>query len=455
MAVLISERHAHSGPVAHHAPGLNSTMLLARPCAPAVRWVAHTWRVEAERVTNPGLRAVFAQSDYRRLWAARTISQWGDTFNFVALALLIFDLTGSGLGVSGVIVAETVPVLLLAPVAGPLVDRISKVRVMVTSDAFRLVLAVVLAVWHDAPAGVYAVAFAMSVGGVFFNPAASSVLPALVSKSALVAANSGIWTAAVLSQIVLAPVAGLLVVTVGYGPAFAINAVSYALSALVLRGLRVPEVRPRQQRTRLWADAREGATVIVRRRLLRALAIGQLLAALSAGATSALLVVLAEEHLGVTGRGYGLLIGAIGIGAALGPLALLRFIRDPTRLIFVFGPFGLRGLIDLILATVTALPLAAASLVVYGLGTSTGAVTFNSMLQAETPEHVRGRVFASMDVLWQAGRLISLGIGGVLADVYGIQSVYYLGGALLLAAATAGLLAARPSETGRSGRLIS
>lgn len=392
---------------------------------------------------RPGLRHVFAHPDYRRLWAARTISQWGDTFNFVALALLIYDLTGSGLGVTGVVVAEVLPVLLLAPVAGPLVDRWPRIRVMVGSDLFRMALMVVLAAWHDAPAGVYAIAFAMSVGAVFFNPAAGSVLPALVSKDALMAANSGIWTAAVLSQIALAPLAGLIVVNLGYGPAFTINAISYALSALVLRRLLVTRPVEQIQRRRLLAEAREGVTVLIRHRMLRALAVGQLLAALSAGATSALLVVLAKDHLGVTGRGYGLLIAAIGIGAAMGPLLMLRFIRNPARPVFVFAPFGLRGVVDLVLATVTAVPVAAASLVAYGVGTSTGAVTFNSMLQAEAPEHVRGRVFATMDLLWQTGRLISLGIGGILADTYGIQAVYYLGGALLLAAAAAGLTSTR------------
>lgn len=394
---------------------------------------------------RPGLRAVFAQPAYRRLWAARTVSQWGDTFNFVALALLIYDLTGSGLGVTGVVVAEILPVLLLAPIGGALVDRMSRVSVMLGSDLFRLVLMVLLALWHDAPAGVYAIAFAMSVGAVFFNPAAGSILPAVVGKDALVAANSGIWTAAVLSQIVLAPLAGLLVIGVGYGPAFTINAISYGVSALVLRGLHVTGPVERVQRRRLLAETREGVRVLLSQRLLRALAIGQLLAALSAGATSALLVVLAQEQFGVTGGGYGLLVGVIGIGAALGPLAMLRLIRDPAQPLFVFGPFALRGLVDLVLATVTAIPIAATSLVVYGVATSTGAITFNSMLQAETADGVRGRVFASMDVLWQGGRLVSLGVGGVLADLYGIQVVYYLGGALLLAAAAAGLGADRRS----------
>ncbi len=391
---------------------------------------------------------MFAGPGYRRLWSARTMSQWGDTFNFVALALLIYDLTGSGLGVSGVVVAEILPVLLLAPFAGPLVDRWPRVRVMVSSDLYRSALAIVLVVWHDAPVGVYTVAFGMSVGAVFFNPAASSVLPALVKKDALVAANSGIWTAAVLSQIVLAPLAGLLVVSLGYGPAFAINAVSYAISAVLLHGLQVPGHPEKVQRRRLLAEAREGVAVLVHHRLLRALAVGQFLAALSAGATSALLVVLAKEHLGVSGRGYGLLIGAIGIGAALGPLVLLRLIRNPARPLFVFGPYGLRGVVDLALASVASVPFAAGALALYGVGTSTGAVTFNSMLQAETPEHVRGRVFASMDVLWQGGRLLSLAVGGALADLYGIEAVYYLAGALLLAAAAAGLASTKSgSET--------
>ncbi len=86
------------------------------------------------------------------------------------------------MGVSGVVVAEILPVLLLAPVAGPLGDRWPRVRVMIGSDLCRVGLALVLAVWHEAPVAVYAVAFAMSVGSVFFNPAASSVLPALVRE---------------------------------------------------------------------------------------------------------------------------------------------------------------------------------------------------------------------------------------------------------------------------------
>ena len=349
---------------------------------------------------------LLAGSAYRRLWAARTVSQCGDVAQFTALALLAFHLTGSGLGVSGVVIAEIAPVLLLAPLAGPLVDRLPRVTVMVGADLARMVLAAVLAVWHRDIALVYAVAFGLSAGSVFFNPAAGSLLPALVTDDELVAANSGIWSAAVLSQILVAPLAGLLTATAGYGWAFAANAASFAISAALLRGLSSSEARRPVTTVSIWAQDREALHLVARDRLLRALAVAQTLAALSAGATSALLVVLAAR------------------------------IRRPTA---VFTAYGLRGVVDVALATITALPAALAALVCYGIGTSTGNIAFATVIQSHVPDRLRGRVFSAFDLIWQSMRLTSLLIGGLLADAVGIRAVYYLGGALLAAAALAGL----------------
>jgi MFS family permease len=248
---------------------------------------------------------VLSNRRYRRLWAARTVSQWGDIAQFTALALLVFHLTGSGLGVSGVVIAEIVPVLLLAPLAGPLTDRLPRVTVMIAADLARMVLAAALAIWHGQIAVVYAIAFGLSAGAVFFNPAAGSLLPALVSGDELVAANSFIWSAAVLSQVVLAPLAGLLTATAGYGWAFAANAASFAVSALLLRGLRVSEAPRPVATVTIWSQAREALGLVGRDRLLRALAVAQALAALSAGATSALLVVLAAHRLHISAAGTG------------------------------------------------------------------------------------------------------------------------------------------------------
>lgn len=392
------------------------------------------------------MRHVFGQGGYRRLWSARTVSQCGDVFATVALSLLVFDLTGSPLGVSAVVFAEIVAVLLLAPFAGTLVDRMPRVAVMVGADLWRAVLATLLIFVGDQVAAVYAVAFGLSLGAVLFTPAANSAVPTLVREDELVAANSGIWTAAVLSQVALAPLAGILYAAVGAGPAFGINAASFVVSALLLTGLRLPAATAAMERRGFFADALAGVRLLAGDRLLRTLGVGQVLGALSAGATSALLVVLARDHLNLPSSGYGLLLGAIGVGAVLGPIVLTRVVNDPRRPMFVFGPFVVRGLVDIVLATFTAIPIALVMLAAYGFSTSTGAVTFNSLLQAHTPEHARGRIFASFDLLWQLGRLVSILIGGLLAAALGISAVYYLGGALLLLAAGIGFAGIRPSH---------
>lgn len=409
--------------------------------------------------SRSGLSGVFALPGYRRLWAARTISQWGDVAASVALALLVLQLTGSGLGVSAVVAAEILPVLLLAPLAGVVVDRLPRRTVMVAADLTRAMLAGALPLVADDIGAVYAIAAGMSAASVFFNPAAGALLPDLVRRNQLVAANSGIWTTAVLSQIVLAPITGLVVTATGPTVPFWVNAGSYVVSALLLIGLpgsarsaRAPGTpagtRPWRDR---WTEAAAGIQHIRADRRLVALGVGQVLAALSAGATSALLVVYVRDHLHARPAGYGIALGAIGVGAALGPLVLIRFIRDPARPGWVFGPYALRGGVDLLLAASSSLPTAVAALAVYGLGTSTGAVTFNTMLQATMPDALRGRVMAAFDLTWQTGRLLSLAVGAVMADLIGVQAVYVSGGVLLLLAAALGSVswcrAARP-ETG-------
>jgi len=231
---------------------------------------------------------------------------------------------------------------------------------------------------------------------------------------------------------------GVAVTAWGAAPAFWVNAASFAASALILTRLRLPHV-PAAMPGRWASRVTEGGRLLVRDRLLRPLAVVQLLAALSAGATSALLVVLASERLNAGATGFGILLGAIGVGAAAGPFLFTRLTTNPRRPAFVFGPYLLRGFVDLVLATTRNVPAAAAALTLYGAGTSTGMVTHSSLLQAEVPAEHRGRVFASFDMIWQTGRLASLAVVGIAADQFGIQAVYALGGLLLLAAGTIGL----------------
>lgn len=390
-----------------------------------------------DRQPSP-IRRALARRAFRRLFIAQTVSRWGDTFNAVAFVIVVFELTGSGLKVSGAVVMEIIPVLAFGFIAGTIIDRLPRRRVMITADIGRAVIAGLLAFNPDQLWALYAAAFGLSALSVFFNPAAASVTPDLVDEDELVGANSAVWSAAVLSQIILAPVAGAVVAWAGASTAFAINAASFLVSAAALTGLQVPN-RPRARTQSRWAEALEGVQVIRRSRFLATLASVQALAALSAGATSALLVVLAQQHLDVEASGFGLLLGAIGIGAATGPLVLQRLVTDVRRPSLLFGPYLLRGVVDLILAAFSSFAVALGALAAYGIGTSTGNVTYNTALQATTPERLRGRVFAFYDIVWQTARLLSIGIGGVLADQLGIRGVYIAGGVLLLAAGLLGI----------------
>jgi MFS family permease len=390
-------------------------------------------------VSSP-LRRALAAPRFRRLLLARTLSRWGDIFSAVALVVLVFRLTGSGLKVGATAVFEIVPVLVFGLFAGAVVDRLPRVRVMVASDIGRGVLALSLVAFHDSLLVVYAVAFAMAAMSTFFTPAAVSVVPALVEREEdLVGANAVMTSSAIVSQIVLAPVAGAVVAFAGPGTAFAVNAASFFMSAVLLARLSVPAAAPVTARRRGYLnDVRDGLVLMRTDPLLRALAQVQALAALSAGATSALLVVFSEQHLHVGPERFGFLLMAIAVGQGAGPLVLQRFISDVRRPALLFGPLVARGLVNLVLVASSTFGMAFAALAVYGLATNTGGVTFNTLLQRSVADRSRGRTFAFFDVVWQAGRLSSVALGGGLADWLGVEVVWLVAGALLLGAGILG-----------------
>ena len=391
--------------------------------------------------------------EFRRLWLAHAISRSGDAFNTVAVVVLVFQLTGTGRGVAGAVMFEVLPMLLIGPIAGLAADKMPRRRLMVGADLVRAVAAGSLVLATASVPAVFAVAFVLSAAATVFNPAAASLLPDVVDEADLITANSALWSAAVIAQIALAPAAGL-VIAVGGGVrvAFALNAATFVVSALLLLGIRVGRT-PASIEVRGWAGALAGVTAVRANPLLRRLAIVQILASLSAGATSGLLVVLAQRHLGVGPRGFGSLLAAIGVGAAIGPAVLRRFIRAADRR-WLFGPYLVRGAVDLTLATVASPIIAGVSLVAYGMSTSTGTVAYQTTLQQAVPADIRGRTISFFDVIWNTARLVSLAAGALLADSIDIRWVYVAAAALLLAAAAIGLTTNIEVEPEPSGRAL-
>src|SRR5215208_2580449 len=168
---------------------------------------------------------------YFPLWLGQLVSNFGDTLHYIALVMLVFQLSGKGLAVSGLVAAEVVPVLLLGPVAGVIIDRFSRKAVLIGSDLFRAALVLSLlwpqGVWHA-----YLVAAGLAAGNTFFNPTVQAVIPALTTGQQRLAANSVAWSTGRLVQIIASAVVGGLIALVGIGPAFTINAVSFVASAV-------------------------------------------------------------------------------------------------------------------------------------------------------------------------------------------------------------------------------
>ena len=191
-----------------------------------------------QTVRVPYLR-VIRSPRYFPLWLGQIISNLGDTLNYVALVVLVFRLSHSGLAVSALVLAEIVPTLLLGPIAGVAIDRFDRKRVLIVVDSLRAVLVLVLALTHALWA-VYLLATLLAVGSTLFNPALQAVIPALLTDEERLAANSVAWSSGRLVQIIGASVAGGLIAWAGTTPAFLVNAASFAFSAVMLARLSIP-----------------------------------------------------------------------------------------------------------------------------------------------------------------------------------------------------------------------
>src|SRR5439155_19096873 len=115
------------------------------------------------------------------------------TLHYIALVVLVFQLTGQGLAVAGLVAAEVVPVLVLGPVAGVVIDRFSRKAVLIGADLFRAALVLTL-LWPQGAWHAYIVAAGLAAGNTFFNPTVQAVIPVVTTEDQRLAANSVGWS---------------------------------------------------------------------------------------------------------------------------------------------------------------------------------------------------------------------------------------------------------------------
>ena len=365
---------------------------------------------------------VLHNPQFRRLWIAQVVSQLGDWFNAVAVYALLLDLTGSATLVAAMMVVQLLPLALVGPMAGVVVDRMSRRTLMIGADLARAVLFAGLVFVRSADQ--IWLAFVLVTLGViataFFEPARTALLPDVVPREHLITANALSAATWAVMLAIGASLGGAITVLVGRDTAFVCNGLSFLASALALRGLHVHESH--------HALHAQGSTVRLRDAFHYLRAHPSTMALLSikgvwaiAGGMMLLLTVFGQRVFvsapgDTAARGIGVLFAARGVGAIGGALlarAVQRYDAGRLRKLVPWA-YGLAALGYLTLANAPNLAIGALAVVwAHVFGTLLW-VLGSVLLQLVVAPEVRGRIFAlelALHTFVSAAAIILTGIG--------------------------------------------
>jgi MFS family permease len=356
---------------------------------------------------NPYISLLRRNRDFRLLYIGQAISQLGDWFNAVAVYALLLDLTGSATAVAWMMIVQFLPVAVVGPLAGVVVDRVNRRRLMITTDMLRGCLILGLLVVRTADqVWIAYVVMALTVGAqAFFEPARTATIPNITSADELLPANalsSATWSAMLA---IGASVGGIVTAVAGRNVAFGLNAASFFCSALFIGRTRYDSTPASVPRSAGFA-AMTGITDLVEgmRYVRRESHVAALMCVKAgwglAGGVLLLLTVFGQRVFPLAGgaaAGIGVLYAARGVGAGLGPVALRWILgQQPRTLRRAIGPaFFTVGLFYVALAGAPTLALAALAVLCAHIGGSILWVFSTVLLQMEVPDRFRGRVFAA------------------------------------------------------------
>jgi MFS family permease len=336
---------------------------------------------------------------FRKLWAAQTLSALGDRAHQVALTWWTLSVTGSLAQTGAMLIATTLPFVLLGPVAGTAADRWPRKRLMVACDLARavIVLGVAWLAWtHQLTPPILLVASAaLTCLTAFFTPAAMSCVPALVPADGVLAATARM-EASVEGMGILGPaVGGLIVAAYGAEGAFAINGLSFLLSGLLIGLLRVPAVEGGEPEP--FASAMWGGVRVLRAHPTVAGALAGL-AACNVFSTPVLLFMpyFAKDVFQVGARGLGWLEACLGVGTVVAALAWARAGQVRRRFPVMVGGFAGMGLCLVAMGWWPNYAMHLAALLAVGLLLGSVNVVMLAWFQEKVPGPELGRFFVIM-----------------------------------------------------------
>jgi MFS family permease len=360
----------------------------------------------------------------RRLAAARLISITGGAAAYTALMFTVYEQTRSPAWLSATLVLTFGVSGFLAPVAGAIGDRFDRRRVMILSDVAGVAAFAAMAFAGD-PGWLLAFAFVSAVVETPFWMASAAAIPNMVEPSELSWANSLISLGRNAGIMVGPAIGGALVAAIGPTWVFGLNAMTFAVSAILVWTVRAPFEGERSDATE-HRGLRAGFVFIARDRVLRTLVLAWTGLVFGFG-----LVMVADvplvEHFHAGSIGYGLLITFWGAGSVVGSLAgrYLNEDREPRAL------FLGTALIAVTTAAIAVSPWFAPILVIAllsGMGDAIVLVAEQGIQQRRTPDAVRSRVIATSEGLTSIAFILGFAAAGVVLRAVGPRNVYAIGG---------------------------
>lgn len=383
--------------------------------------------------------------DFRLLWSGMCVSLIGDGAFLVAIAWQVYALSNAPAALAVVGIAMTVPTILLLLVGGVASDRFERRRVMLLADLARgsavavlavLSLAGLIELWHIA---VLVVVY--GAGQAFFDPAFDAIVPDVLPAAELGQANALDQVVRPLALRLAGPaLGGVLIDVAGTGGAFALDALSFAVSAAALLAMRAPHRSSStgEQRRTVAGDLREGFAYVRRHVWLwGTFACAAVAYLLFMGPTEVLLPLLVKEHLGGSGTELGLVFGAGGLGSIACALAMGQRELPRRDITFMYATWTLATVAVAGYGVATAIwQLMVASLLFNALETA-GTIVWATTKQRQVPGALLGRV-SSLDWLISIGLLpLSFALTGPVSDALGVRTTL-IGAGLLGAAVTFG-----------------
>jgi predicted MFS family arabinose efflux permease len=398
------------------------------------------------------LAALRADRRFARLWLAQAVSGMGDWVYSLAAITVAATRGGGGAAVAGLLAMQLGPSALVGLLGGPLVDRRSRRALMIGADVVRAAaVASLLLVPHAATAHLWAVAAVLGAAGALFGPSLQAALPDLVPEQRLIAANAALSAAFTLAVTTGPLLGGFLVARFGERAAFAANAASFAISAVLVLAGRIPAggavtaaARTASVARDLAAGLRDVLAARATRTLLAVLALLMLGAALRAPLEP--LLVLRTLH--APPEALGLVGAAWGIGMLTGSaLATGAGSWRPERLLA--GALVVAGGAIALAALVPSAGWLAGLWLVAGVANAFGGIAHDTLLQTRAPEGARGRTIAAAEAVLDLAYLVGVVVAGVVAAGAGPRLGLAASGAVLLLAALAAVVGLRqPSAAG-------